>query len=375
MKQLRKKLDWWIIFALFPLLFFSLSTMKSFAENASHDFFAKQIFWIGLSFLIFFFILNLDLSFLKKSKNVLFLYLAGLISLLALRFFGFVSHGAKSWFSFGFFSFQPSDLMKFALILILAKYLARRHIEIKAFKHVFITGIYFFIPFLLIFLQPDFGSAIILLAIWFAMIMLSGLSKKHLFLLIFLALSSFSLLWLFVFHDYQKARILNFIHPLSDIQGAGYNAYQSTIAVGSGKLLGKGVGYGTQSRLAFLPEYQTDFIFAAIAEEWGFVGSVIVLFTLFFIVARILILSFNLKSNFERFFAIGFAFYLLSHIVINIGMNIGLMPVTGVTLPFLSYGGSHLVVEFIALAIFMNLRERSSYVYKEQSADAFFERV
>jgi len=166
---------------------------------------------------------------------------------------------------------------------------------------------------------------------------------------------------------------MNFIHPLSDIRGTGYNAYQSTIAVGSGKLLGKGVGHGTQSRLAFLPEYQTDFIFAAISEEWGFVGSLIVVLLLFFIVARILSYAYSMNSNFERLFALGVAFYFMTHIIINIGMNIGIMPVTGVTLPFVSYGGSHLLVEFLALGMLMGMRGAGRIVYKDQQADAFLQ--
>jgi rod shape determining protein RodA len=220
-------------------------------------------------------------------------------------------------------------------------------------------------------LQPDFGSAIILFGIWFGMIMVSGISKKHLGILFVIGFSIFALMWTFVFKDYQKARIKTFIDPLSDIRGAGYNAYQSTIAVGSGQLIGKGVGYGTQSRLLFLPEYETDFIFAAISEEWGFVGSLILIGLLFFIVIRILQHAYSMNSNFELLFAVGVAFYFMTHIIINIGMNIGIMPVTGVTLPFLSYGGSHLIIEFMSLGILMGMRGRNRIVYKDNQADAF----
>ena len=372
MKKFLAKIDWWIIAALVPLLFLSLSSINSLMiENG--NFFFKQFIWIIISFFVLFISAYLDLSFLKKSKNILLMYSFGILLLGSLFIFGVTINGATSWFSFAGVTFQPADLMKLLLILILAKYLARRHVEIKSIKHILVTGLYFVVPFLLIFLQPDFGSAIILFGIWFGMIMVSGISKKHLLLLVILGASLFSIMWIFVLQDYQKNRIKTFINPLSDIQGAGYNSHQSTIAVGSGQLLGKGVGYGTQSRLSFLPEYETDFIFAAIAEEWGFIGSLIIIFSLFFIVIRILINAYSMNSNFELLFAFGVACYFMTHIIINIGMNIGIMPVTGVTLPFVSYGGSHLLVEFLSLGVMMGMRGRSRIVYQDNQADAFLQ--
>jgi rod shape determining protein RodA len=291
--------------------------------------------------------------------------------LIGLIFFGSTINGSTSWYSFGAFSFQPSDTLKLIVILILAKYLARRHVEIKAIKHVFITALYVLIPFLLIFIQPDFGSAAILLAIWLGMILVSGISKKHIVILVAVAGIIGAGLWVGVFEDYQKNRIISFLNPLSDTQGTGYNAYQSTIAVGSGQLWGKGVGYGTQSRLHFLPEYETDFIFAAVAEEWGFIGSLIVVFLLLGIIVRILILGSRMNSNFELLFAVGLAVYFLSHAIINIGMNIGLLPVTGVTLPFLSYGGSHLLIEFAGLGILMSFARNTRNVHSETKTEIF----
>ncbi len=369
-----QKIDWWIIVSLIPLLVLSLSTMNSLGLNEGQGFFTKQVIWSLLAFFSLFFVAFLDLSFLEKSKNVFFVYLFGVGLLILLVFFGVKVNGARSWFSLAGFTFQPADLMKPLLALVLAKYLARRHVEIRSLKHVIITALYFLVPFLLIFLQPDFGSAIILLGIWFGVIMISGLSKKHILYLVVLGISLLSIMWAFVLKDYQKKRIINFIHPLTDIRGTGYNAYQSTIAVGSGKLLGKGVGYGTQSRLSFLPEYETDFIFAAISEEWGFVGSVIILFLLFFIVIRLIIDAYSMNNNFKLLFTMGIAFYFMTHIIINIGMNIGIMPVTGVTLPFVSYGGSHLLIEFISLGIVMSMLGRGKrIVHRDDQADAFLQ--
>ncbi len=167
------------------------------------------------------------------------------------------------------------------------------------------------------------------------------------------------MLWGFVFKPYQKARILNFVHPLSDIHGTGYNVYQSTIAVGSGQLLGKGVGFGTQSRLKFLPEYQTDFIFAAFSEEWGFIGTCLLLILCLLLLFRILNNASQAETNFESFFGLGLAILFTIHIVIHAGMNMGVLPVTGITFPFMSYGGSHLVTEWFSLGILSSMKGHS----------------
>ncbi len=230
------------------------------------------------------------------------------VSLLSSLFIlGKISHGAASWLNFGLFSFQPSDFAKIALVIILAKYFSRRHIEIANVRHIVISGVYAFIFFILVLVHPDFGSALIILLVWLGMIMVSGISKKHLFLVFLVGTLAFGGAWLFVFKPYQKDRIMTFIHPLTNVLGTGYNVYQSTIAIGSGQMFGKGVGYGTQSKLQFLPEYQTDFIFAAFAEEWGF-GGVILLFILFGIVFwRILAISSRSGTNFEALFGVGLA--------------------------------------------------------------------
>lgn len=363
-----QKIDWWLVAFLLPLLVMSMLTMSSFTDPG-FSFASRQLVWILISFGVLFSIASIDLPFLKQSNVVTTLYLGVLAMLVGLLFFGSTINGSTSWYSFGLFSFQPSDLMKLSLILILARYLARRHVEIRSIKHILITGIYFLIPFLLVFIQPDFGTAAILLCVWFGMILVSGISKKHLFLLFFTAALAGVGLWFGVLQDYQKQRIESFINPMADIQGAGYNAYQSTIAVGSGQLFGKGVGYGTQSRLHFLPEYETDFIFAAVAEEWGFVGSLIVVALLILIIIRILMLASGMNNNFELLFTVGVACYFMAHILINIGMNIGLLPVTGVTLPFLSYGGSHLIVEFAALGIIMSFARNTRRVWTDHDPE------
>jgi rod shape determining protein RodA len=254
---------------------------------------------------------------------------------------------------------------------MLAKYFSRRHVEIDNFKHIFISGIYALIPFLLVFFQPDFGAAIIIFFVWFGMTLVSGISKRHLLFVVGAGAVVFVFLWNFAFHSYQKDRIINFIQPLSNIHGSGYNVYQSTIAVGSGQLLGKGVGFGTQSRLKFLPEYETDFIFAAFAEEWGFIGVLLLFILLGLIVWRILHIALLGSTNFEILYGIGIAIYFMSHFIINIGMNIGIMPVTGITLPFMSYGGSHLLTEFIGLGILMGMSKYKRVAHRDDMRNEF----
>lgn len=358
-------IDWILFFATLPLLCAGLVTMNSFTGDS--QLFFRQSIWIGVSFAIFFTLSFVDFRFLRKTwvSVTLFLVSCGLLG--SLFVLGKVSHGAASWFHLGFFSFQPADLIKLVVIIILAKYFSRRHIEIANIRHIVVSGLYALVIFLLVLVQPDFGSAIIIFLIWFGMVLVSGISKKHLLGMFLAGVLVFGGLWTFVFRDYQKARIVNFIHPLTDIHGTGYNAYQSTVAVGSGQLWGKGVGYGTQSRLKFLPEYQSDFIFAAFAEEWGFAGSLIIFILYGIVIWRVILISLHGATNFEMLFGAGVAIFLVVHFFINIGMNMQLLPVTGQTLPFMSYGGSHLLTEFAGLGILMGMRRNSSRVIHKDS--------
>lgn len=362
-------IDWILFLSTLPLLGAGLITMNAFTGDATY--FYKQSIWICIALLVFFALSNIDFRFLRKTWVSVALFLSSCTVLVILFIVGKVVKGAVSWFNFGLLSFQPSDLIKLVLIIILAKYFSRRHIEIANIRHILVSGFYAFIIFALVLIQPDFGSAIILFLIWFGMVLVSGISKKHLLALALIGLTSFLLLWGFGFKEYQKNRIKNFINPMADIHGTGYNAYQSAIAVGSGQILGKGVGYGTQSRLKFLPEFQTDFIFSAFAEEWGFMG-VVILFTFFGIVIwRIVSISMKGETNFEILFGCGVAILIIIHFFINIGMNIQLLPVTGTTLPFLSYGGTHLVTEFAGLGILMGMRRYRRIAHKDEVTSEF----
>lgn len=356
-------IDWLMFLPALFIAFAGLVTMSSFASH--NAFFDRQIIWIIVSVTAFFIFSLFDFRFLRRTEVVVGLFIASCLLLLSLFMVGSVFKGAQSWFNLGLFSFQPSDPIKLVVVLLLAKYFTRRHVEIAHIKHILVSAAYVFIIFILVFLQPDFGSAIIIIGIWFGMVLVSGISKKHLFMVIGLGLLSLAILWTFVFQDYQKQRIITFVSPLTDIQGTGYNAYQSTIAVGSGQFLGKGIGFGTQSKLSFLPEYHTDFIFAAFAEEWGFVG-IIFLFALYgLLFYRIISLSFHGAGNFETLFGLGVAVLFVSHFIIHVGMNIGLLPVTGTTIPFMSYGGSHLLTEFMALGIISGMSKYRRTIHRE----------
>ncbi len=361
--SLFKRIEAALFIPLFFVLIAGLLTMSSFVGQDAY--FWKQGLFIAIGLGVFCAASMFEYRFLKQTQVVVGIY-ASLLFILSLLFvLGRVAKGAQSWFSVGGFSFQPADLMKLALIIVLAKYFSRRHVEIANIRHIIVSGVYALIPFILVVLQPDFGSAMVLFAIWLGMVLVSGISKKHLLIVFGIGLLSFLLAWNLVFKPYQKARIINFIDPLQDIRGTGYNAYQSTIAVGSGGLLGKGIGYGTQSRLNFLPEYKTDFIFAAYAEEWGFIGAILLLLFYFLILFKLASYALVADSTFEALFTYGVLIWFLTHIAINIGMNIGIMPVTGIPLPLMSYGGSHLVAECLALgmAVGMHAYARAGHKY------------
>ncbi len=358
-----RQIDWWLVGSVVLIALAGAFTMRSFGTE--DVFFERQLLWIGISLTTMFALSFVDFRFLRRTSVIVTVYGFSILLLIAVLLFGDVIQGSQRWIDLGFFSFQPSDPVKIGIILVLAKYFSRRHVEIAHIRHIIISGLYIFLLFALVFLQPDLGTAIIFFLLWLGMVLVSGISKKHLLLVFSLAVIGFGLLWFTVFEDYQKQRIITFIHPLADIQGAGYNAYQSTIAVGSGQLLGKGVGYGTQSKLQFLPEYQTDFIFASFAEEWGYVG-VVVLFVLFGVVQwRIIRSAIFGASNFESLFSAGLSIFIMCHFVVHVGMNIGVLPVTGTTLPFMSYGGSHLLTECIGIGILLGMNKYARTTHRE----------
>ena len=355
-------IDWVAFAAALGLSALGLLTMNSFTGDDL--FFVRQVAWVTISIGVFFAASVVDWRFLRGSGVAAALFGLLLIPLLLLIFFGATTRGARGWFDLGPFALQPAEFIKLGLIIVLAKYFSRRHIEIRNIRHILISGAYAALVFVLVALQPDFGSAIIVVLIWVGMVLVSGISRLHLAAVLCVGLVAFGGLWLFGFEQYQKERIVSFIYP-TDILGAGYNAYQSTVAVGSGEFFGKGIGYGTQSKLRFLPEYQSDFIFAAFAEEWGFVGIVIVFCLFGVLFVRILGVAARGATNFETLFALGVLSYFVAHFALHVGINLGVLPVTGTTIPFMSYGGSHMLAEFLALGMLSGMRRYARAAHRD----------
>jgi rod shape determining protein RodA len=280
------------------------------------------------------------------------LYALGLLVLIAVLFFGKTVRGTTGWFSiFGLTIGQPAEIVKVFLIIALSKYLTDHIQDLYKFKYIIYTGILCGLFVLLILLQPDFASAILLLAIWICMLFFTNTKKSHLIFIIVIILLMMVFSWFFLLQDYQKERIITFFNPARDPLGKGYNPIQSIVAVGSGKLWGRGLGLGPQSQLNFLPAQETDFIFAVIAEELGFVGSFVIILLFGLILYRLFKSMNRARDNFSHFLILGTVSMLFIQIFITIGMNIGIMPVAGLPLPLVSYGGSSLITTMIIIGI------------------------
>ena len=354
-----------LLLIIVPIMLSGLVSISNFGVN--DQLFHKQLIWIIISILTFIALSRINYDWIKSTNFVMIFYIMSLILLTLTVLLGKVVKGSQAWISLGFASFQAADFAKLVLIILLAKYFSKRHVEIGNIRHILVSGVYAFIPFALIMLQPDLGSGLVILSIWGAMVLVSGIQLRHLALVLGFAAASFALAWVLLFAPYQKSRILNFIDPLRDVRGSGYNAYQSIIAVGNGGPTGTGVGYGTQSRLNYLPEHQTDFIFAAFAEEWGFVGAAALLLLITIMLVYFIYLGYVAKSNFETLFTYGVVFWFITHTTVNVGMNLGLLPVTGLPLPFMSYGGSHLLSETVAAAMVMGMSSTRKSIHRSKA--------
>lgn len=351
------RLDWLLMGAVFLLMGIGLMSLSSLSGVSQFAFFQRQLIWAGIGVMALLAASLLDFRlFRTQSVAVLLLYLVSMVLLVLVLVVGAHIRGIKAWFEVGGVAVQPVELAKLALVILLAKFFSKRHIEIYRVRHLLVSGVYLALPASLVLLQPDLGSAIVLIAIWLAVVLFSGMKLRHFFFLVMLGAIGMFVAWQFGLAPYQKARLVSFIDPWRDPQGAGYQMIQSMIAVGSGKIWGKGLGYGSQSHLHFLPEPQTDFIFAAYAEEWGFVGIIILLGLFGVVLWRIIRIGILASDNFSRLYTLGFAALIFTQTFIHIGMNMGVLPITGITLPFVSYGGSSLVTLMIGIGIVQNIR-------------------
>lgn len=355
-----RKFDWMMFLPAFLLSIIGLTAIYSTdLAKTGGDFvnFKKQVmtFLLGLMFL--FSACFLNFRQLRNGKNILYFLGAGVLA--GVLIFGQTLHGTRGWFVWGPLSFQPVEFAKIILVIFLAEYFSREGRNFFSLSDIAKSLAPVLIFAALVLRQPDLGSTIILFLIWLGMLLISRVQKKHLLILLLIFTVISLVFWFFVMADYQKDRLKVFVNPSLEPLRAGYNIKQSIIAVGSGGFFGKGLGFGSQSQLRFLPEAHTDFIFALIAEEMGFVivAAILGLFCLLF--WRILRLAENCGNDFTAYLAMGFLVVFLSEAAINIGMNLGLMPVTGLALPFISLGGSSLVSKFIMLGILESARMRS----------------
>ncbi len=348
--------DWFLTGALTLLIALGLATLFSLSSVSVFPFFRRQLLWlaVGLVFLITGSAVDFRIFRTQTVAVVLFYGLA-----VALLFLVLLLHlrvrGVESWLSLGGLTLQPVEPMKLALIILLAKFFSKRHVEIFRIQHVIVSGLYAAVPVLLVLVQPDLGSAIILMTTWAAIVMFSGMRLRHFFVLIMIGVVVAGGFWHWGLAPYQKARVTSFLNPYADPRGAGYQMIQSMIAVGSGRIWGKGLGYGSQSHLNFLPEAEADFIFAAFAEEWGFAGAVVLIGLIFFVLCRIVLIGMRASDNFSRLYTVGFAAVIFMQSFIHIGTNMGILPITGITLPFVSYGGSSLVTLLLGVGIVQNI--------------------
>ena len=326
---------------------------------ARNDFsnFEKQLVFFAGGFLAMFIVSFFDYRLLRNNPYlILFLYLAGIAALTGLFLFAPEIRGTRAWYRIGDISIDPIEYIKIILVILLAKYFAIRHIEVYRMRHIFFTGIYFLIPIVLIAFQPNLGPVLILGILWIVLLLVAGIRFRHLFGILALGILVFALGWSFFLLEHQKSRIASFLEPELDPLGIGWSQLQSQVAIGNGGIFGQGFAQGTQTQYGFLSEPHNDFIFAAIAEEFGLFG-ICLLFLLFALLLwRIIKVGINSQDNFSRLYAAGFATLLIGHTFINVGMNLGLLPIIGLSLPFVSYGGSSLIVTYIGLGILLSIK-------------------
>ncbi|EKD78639.1 MAG: hypothetical protein ACD_41C00306G0009 [uncultured bacterium] len=354
-----RPVDWWLLAAV--LILITVSTVILFSLNQTStgsDRFEKQLVFIVIGLVVLG--ITSQLNYRTFLQYAYIHYLIWLVILVLVIFFGTTIRGTTGWFQFAGISLQPVEFAKIAFILAAARFLTDRSFEMEHWKTVVRYGALLagYVGFIL--LQPDLGSAVVLVGTATVMGLATAVRPRQLWLIGAIAVLFGSLSWAFILQDYQKDRLLTFIDPQRDPLRSGYNVTQAVISVGSGQWFGRGLGLGPQSQLQFLPERETDFIFAVIAEELGFVGAGTVIGLFAFILWRLWRSSRLLSDDSARYVVVGYAALLFGQILINIGMNIGVMPVTGIPLPFVSAGGSSMIALLFGLGIVFNALAQSS---------------
>lgn len=319
--------------------------------------FYRQAAFSAIGIILFFIFAYYGYHKLAKVNRVVYPLL--IFALIYLLIFGDPIRGSARWIDFGFFQLQPAELAKIIIGLGLARWLYLKRGQINSWQNLLITFAYAAIPAALILREPDLGSATIIMAIWFGIMLVSPVRRTFIIIFLIASVIFSGVAWKFILHDYQKQRVQVFLSPDKDPKGRGYNVRQAIIAVGSGEWLGRGLGRGLQSELKFLPEEQTDFIFASSAEQIGFIGCLALLVLYYLLLRRLLVIMRYARDDLAMYIVAAILFLFMAQIFINIGMNIGLLPVTGIPLPFLTYGGSSLLVICVSIGIVQNIARQS----------------
>lgn len=352
------KTDWVLVATVLVLVTIGLVSIYSvdISRGEKLDYFPTQFLALAIGLVLMFVASFLHVSFYRVLARLF--YAASFILLFLVLFLGQTIRGTTGWFRVAGFSFQPAEFAKVGLVLFLAWIIERYGRRFDKWQFVFVTGLFTLILIALIILQPDLGSALVLGGVWFGFLFLTGTKKRYIFGLagVLLLVAVFS--WFFLFQDYQKERILTFVDPGRDPLGAGYNVTQSVIAVGAGNFFGRGLGFGSQSQLHFLPEAQTDFVFSVVAEELGFLGTAVLLALFFAMMWRLLRIARTGKDDFGTYLVLGILLLFFIQMLINLGGATGFLPVTGVTLPFVSYGGSSLLINFLLVGVALSVARR-----------------
>jgi rod shape determining protein RodA len=355
-----RRFDWIMILAVFILFAFGIATITSVElsrEAAEFVFVRKQLIALGLGLVLFTICANVNYQIFRAYGRIV--YAVALMLLLGVLFAGQTLNGTTGWFILGGFSFQPIEFMKLALVLELARYFSDSARERFGWRELVQSGLRVGLPVLLVLRQPDLGGAAILLGIWVIAVFFAGIKFRHVAVLASLLLVFSLTIWFSgALKDYQKQRVLTFMNPASDPLETGYNVTQAKIAIGAGGVFGRGLGSGSQSQLRFLPESQTDFVFAVIAEELGFVGVVVILGAFAVLLYRMLRTAQVMRDAFAAYLLIGISAAFFVQMFIHIGVNLSVMPATGVTLPFVSYGGSSLLVMLTFLGVAESIASR-----------------
>ncbi|MCL5022255.1 MAG: rod shape-determining protein RodA [Nitrospirae bacterium] len=363
-RRLLKNFDW-VTLALIVLLSVTgimtiySATRPPLPGGEMPSFYIKQLYWLFVSVFALIAIVSFDYVWLKRFSYGF--YAIGLFLLLAVLFLGRTGMGAQRWLNFGIFSFQPSEIFKLLYVIAISCYLSEMHGRVGLFSLLKAFFLLAFAPVVLVIKQPDLGTAVILLLVFLSLMAAKGLQKKLIALILLIGLVSIPFLGNIFWEglkDYQKNRLVAFLEPQVDPAGIGYHINQSKVAIGSGSFIGKGYLKGTQGPFRFLPEKHTDFIFAVFAEEWGFTGSMFLLFLYLSLILRGIDTARKAKDEFGGLLASGVSFMFTIYFFINIGMTLGIMPVVGVPLPFMSYGGTSLLANFVAAGVLINVRMR-----------------